>query len=52
MGFSTIIMVLLLGIIVLLIGFVTKKRWLKLLSIIPLVISAWHLSILFLMGFH
>lgn len=50
MTFLAIIAVLLIGLLMLLIGFATKKKGLKLLSIIPLAISAWQLAWLFLMG--
>ncbi|MBS4176888.1 hypothetical protein [Lederbergia citrea] len=50
MTFSTIIVMLIVGIAMLSIGFATKKRWLKFLSIIPLAVSIWQIAILFLMG--
>lgn len=50
MTFLTIIVVLIIGLLMLMIGFATKQRWLKLLSIIPLAISVWQLASLFLMG--
>lgn len=50
MTFLTTVVVLLIGLLMLLIGFTTKKRWIKLLSIIPLAVSMWQLASLFLMG--
>jgi hypothetical protein len=42
--------VLIIGILMLVAGFVAKKRWLMLLSIVPLVISIFQLVILFGFG--
>jgi hypothetical protein len=50
MTFLSIIGVLILGLVVLVIGFVTKKLWLKLVSIIPLAISLVQIFILLVMG--
>jgi hypothetical protein len=47
MSFLTIIAVLIIGIVMLSIGFVIKKKWIILLSIIPLAISLWQIAILF-----
>ncbi|GEM_PF-2499492 len=46
MPFFTIMAVLILGIVFFSIGFITKKKWIKLLSIIPLAISLWQITIL------
>ncbi|GKU80037.1 hypothetical protein L3i20_v244340 [Paenibacillus sp. L3-i20] len=51
MSFLTIIAVLILGIVMFSIGFATKKKWIKLLSIIPLAISLWQIAILFSIGY-
>jgi len=48
----TIFGLLIVGILLLIIGFIIKKRGLKLLSIIPLAIAGWQLVILLLMGLH
>ena len=45
-----ITVVLIIGILMLALGFVTKKRWLKILSIIPLAISIFQLAMLMGMG--
>jgi len=42
--------VLMIGLIMLALGFVTKKRWLKILSIIPLAIAIIQLVMLMGMG--
>ena len=42
--------VLIIGVLMLVAGFVTKKRWLKLLSIVPLAISIFQLIVLFGLG--
>jgi hypothetical protein len=49
MTFLTIIVVLIIGLAMLLIGFATEKRWLKILSILPLALSIWQLVSLILM---
>ncbi|WP_192894787.1 hypothetical protein [Neobacillus notoginsengisoli] len=46
----TIFGVLILGLAILTIGFIAKKRWLKFLSIIPLAVSGWQILRLFLMS--
>lgn len=51
MSFLALIVLLIIGVIMLVVGFVAKKNWLKLLSIIPLAISTWHFSNLFLIGY-
>lgn len=51
MTFLMIITILVVGIAVLIAGFITKTKWLKLLSIIPLAISVWQLVSLFLISF-
>nr|WP_198044616.1 hypothetical protein [Lysinibacillus timonensis] len=48
MTFLTMIVILIIGILMLLIGFSVKNRWLKLLSIIPLAVSLSQLAVLFL----
>ncbi|MGM0900608.1 MAG: hypothetical protein ACQEXB_05800 [Bacillota bacterium] len=49
MTFLTIIGVLILGLVMLVVGFITKKRWIKLISI-PLAAAVWQLASLFAMG--
>ncbi len=44
-----IIGLLLLGLITLIIGFITKIKWVKIVSIIPLGISGWQLLTMFLL---
>lgn len=51
MSFLALIVLLIIGVIMLLIGFTAKKNWLKLLSIIPLAISTWHFSQLLIIGY-
>jgi len=51
MTFLALIVLFIIGLAVLLIGFIAKKNWLKLLSVIPLAMSRWHFSNLFLIGF-
>ncbi|WP_187442080.1 hypothetical protein [Sutcliffiella horikoshii] len=46
MSFLTIITVLILGISMLVVGYITKKNWLKLLSLFPTLISVIQLIIL------
>ncbi|WP_409276123.1 hypothetical protein V1499_11045 [Neobacillus sp. SCS-31] len=46
----TILGVFILGLVILAFGFIAKKRWLKLLSIIPLAVSGWQFLRLFLMS--
>ncbi|WP_197277496.1 hypothetical protein [Bacillus sp. FJAT-27245] len=46
----TILGVFILGLAILIIGFIAKKRWIKLLAIIPLVVSGWQFIRLFLMS--
>ncbi|WP_181884411.1 hypothetical protein [Neobacillus piezotolerans] len=46
----TILVVFIVGLAVLAVGLIAKKRWLTLLSIIPLVVSGWQFLRLFLMG--
>ncbi|WP_316568830.1 hypothetical protein [Neobacillus sp. YIM B06451] len=46
----TILGVFILGLVILAIGFIVKKRWLIWLSIIPLVVSGWQFLRLFLMS--
>ncbi|MEA3318634.1 MAG: hypothetical protein U9Q88_01310 [Bacillota bacterium] len=46
MTFLTIVAVLILGISMLVIGYITKKNWLKLLSLFPTLISVIQLIIL------
>lgn len=43
MTFLTIMIVLIIGLLMLIVGFATQQRWLKLFSIIPLAISLWQL---------
>jgi hypothetical protein len=50
MSFLTIIAILIVGIAILLIGFATKKKCLKILSIIPIAIALVQLGYLVLMG--
>ncbi|WP_019413431.1 hypothetical protein [Paenisporosarcina sp. TG20] len=50
MTFSTIIGVLILGLVILVVGFIAKKRWIKIVSIIPLSVAGWQLVSLFAMG--
>ncbi|WP_172370948.1 hypothetical protein [Sporosarcina jiandibaonis] len=42
--------VLIIGLLILAIGFVTKKRWLMILSVVPLAISIFQLVMLAGMG--
>ncbi|MGO4180169.1 hypothetical protein AB4Z17_03220 [Paenibacillus sp. TAF43_2] len=51
MSFLALTVLLIIGVIMLVVGFAAKKNWLKLLSIIPLAISTWHFSNLFLIGY-
>ncbi|WP_198530535.1 hypothetical protein [Bacillus sp. LL01] len=39
MSFLTIVAVLIIGLVMLVIGYFTKKSWIKILSLIPIVIS-------------
>ncbi|MFN7252951.1 MAG: hypothetical protein ACK4M9_19585 [Anaerobacillus sp.] len=50
MTFLTIIGVLILGLVILANGFIAKKSWIKLVSVIPLAIASWQLALLFAMG--
>ncbi len=51
MTFLSMIGVLILGIVILVIGFATKKLWLKIISIVPLVISSVQIIyVLFMVG--
>ncbi|CEG27109.1 hypothetical protein [Bacillus sp. B-jedd] len=50
MTISTILGVLVLGIAILTIGFFAKKRWIQLISIVPLVIAGWQFLRLFMMS--
>ncbi len=50
MTVMTIIIVLAIGLITLMIGLFTKKRWVTILSLIPLGLSLWNLMTLFSMG--
>lgn len=50
MTVMTMIIVLAIGLITLLIGLFTKKRWMTILSLIPLGLSLWNFMALFSMG--
>jgi hypothetical protein len=50
MTFTTIIGVLILGMLMLVVGFIVKKRWIKLVSMILLAVAGWQLASLFAMG--
>lgn len=50
MTFLGIIITLIIGILILIGGIVTKKKWLMLISIIPLVLAVGQLAMLFLMA--
>lgn len=50
MTFTTIIVVLVIGLTTLLIGLFMKKRWVTILSLIPLGLSFWNFMVLFTMG--
>ncbi|WP_214744267.1 hypothetical protein [Exiguobacterium sp. s189] len=50
MTMFTILGVLVLGLLLLGIGAVMKKRWLSLLSIVPIAIAVGQLAFLFLIG--
>lgn len=50
MTFSTIIGVLILGLVILVVGFIAKKRWIKIVSIIPLAVAGWQIAYLFSLG--
>ncbi|MFA9559501.1 hypothetical protein ACERII_19510 [Evansella sp. AB-rgal1] len=50
MTFLTIIGVLILGLVMLIVGFIAKKRWIKLVSIIPLAVAGWHIVRMLAMG--
>lgn len=50
MTILTIIGVLVLGLLLLVTGLLTKKNWLKILSIIPLAVAGWQFALMFAMG--
>lgn len=49
MTFLGIIITLIVGILMLIVGVTTKKKWLKIISIIPLAISIVQIIMLFMM---
>lgn len=50
MTFMTMFVVLIIGLLTLLIGLFMKKRWVNILSLIPLGLSLWNFMTLFFMG--
>lgn len=50
MTFQSIIITLIIGILMIIGGIATKKRWLMLISILPLVIALGSITMLFLMA--
>jgi len=46
MTFLTIVVVLIIGVLMLVTGYITKKSWLRVLSMIPLMISGIQIVIL------
>jgi hypothetical protein len=46
MTFMQIMILFIIGVVLLVIGFVTKKSWLKFASLVPFAISSWQLVML------
>ena len=47
MPFSLVVLLLVIGAILLVLGIITKKRWLMIISAIPLILSIWQIILLF-----
>ncbi|GGE67760.1 hypothetical protein [Priestia taiwanensis] len=46
MTFMQIMILFIIGVVLLVIGFVTKKSWLKFVALLPFAISSWQLVML------